>query len=254
MTCSARLPIYTLIIAAVIPNDDIGGGIGLQGLVLFALYFAGIFNALVIAAILRLTVTRGGAQSFLMELPKYQLPALRDLGLGLLSRAKSFLMRAGTTILIASVVLWVLASYPAPPEGATEPAIYYSFAAMIGRGLSYVFAPVGFTWEMCVALVPGMAAREVAVGALGTVYALSGSGDSLTAEPGRDAAQCVVAADRAGLPRLVRLRADVLLDAGGVAARDQFPRLDGVPVRVSDGAGLCRRGRHLLDCPRIRVT
>jgi ferrous iron transport protein B len=182
MTCSARLPIYTLIIAAVIPNEEVGwGGIGLQGLVLFGLYFAGIVNALVIAALLRLTVTRGGAQSFLMELPKYQLPALRDLALGLMSRAKSFLKRAGTTILIASVALWVLASYPLPPEGATEPAIYYSFAAMIGRALSYVFAPVGFTWEMCIALVPGMAAREVAVGALGTVYALAGSGDSLTA-------------------------------------------------------------------------
>ncbi|ALK09567.1 ferrous iron transporter B [Blastochloris viridis] len=181
MTCSARLPIYTLIIAAVIPNDDIGAGLGLQGLVLFGLYVAGIVNALVIAAILRLTVTRGGAQSFLMELPKYQLPALRDLALGLLSRAKSFLTRAGTTILLASVALWLLASFPEPPDGATEPAIYYSFAAMIGRALSYVFAPVGFTWEMCIALVPGMAAREVAVGALGTVYALAGTGESLTA-------------------------------------------------------------------------
>ncbi|KAA5600369.1 ferrous iron transporter B [Blastochloris sulfoviridis] len=181
MTCSARLPIYTLIIAAVIPNDPIGWGIGLQGMVLFGLYLAGIVNALAMAAVLRLTLTRGRAQPFLMELPKYQLPALRDLVLGLLSRAKAFLVRAGTTILAASVVLWALASFPAPPEGATQPAIYYSFAASIGHALSYVFAPIGFNWEICIALVPGMAAREVAVGALGTVYALSGS-DTMVAE------------------------------------------------------------------------
>ena len=181
MTCSARLPVYTLIIAAVIPNESIGWGIGLQGLVLFGLYLAGIVNALAIAAVLRMTVTRGSSQPFLMELPKYQLPQARDLLLGLLKRAQAFLERAGTTILVASVLLWVLANYPQPPEGATEPAIYFSFAAMIGRAMAYVFAPIGFTWEMCVALVPGMAAREVAVGALGTVYAVSGDATSVAA-------------------------------------------------------------------------
>jgi ferrous iron transport protein B len=179
MTCSARLPVYTLIIAAFIPNTLVGPGIGLQGVVMFGLYMAGIVGALVAAALLKLTVIRGLPQPFLMELPKYQLPVLRDVVLGLFERARIFLRRAGTIILVCMLVLWVLASFPAPPPDATDAAIRYSYAGMIGRVLEVFFAPLGFTWEIAIALVPGMAAREVAVGALGTVYALSGSEEAV---------------------------------------------------------------------------
>lgn len=181
MTCSARLPVYTLIIAAFIPNQPVlGGAFGLQGLVMFTLYAVGIVSALIVAAILRATVTRGENQvSMMMVMPRYQLPRLRDLALGLWQRAWLFLRRAGTIIMAVMVVLWVLASFPAPPEGATGPAITYSFAGIIGNAVAWVFAPIGFTWEMVVALIPGMAAREVAVAALGTVYSLSGSEDAV---------------------------------------------------------------------------
>ncbi|MBL8659339.1 MAG: ferrous iron transporter B [Rhodospirillales bacterium] len=179
MTCSARLPVYTLIIAAFIPNTTVGPGIGLQGLVMFGLYLAGIVSALGVAAVLKLTVTRGLSQPFLMELPKYQIPVLRDVALGLVDRARIFLRRAGTIILISMLVIWVLASFPPPPPDATEAAIRYSFAGTIGRALNVVFAPIGFTWEISIALIPGLAAREVAVAALGTVYALSGSEDAV---------------------------------------------------------------------------
>lgn len=179
MTCAARLPVYTLIIAAFIPNTSVGPGVGLQGLVMFGLYLAGIVSALIVAAVLKLTVTRGVSQPFLIELPKYQLPVLRDVALGLVDRARIFLRRAGTIILISMLVIWVLASFPPPPPDATEAAIRYSFAGTIGRGLNVLFAPIGFTWEISIALIPGLAAREVAIAALGTVYALSGSEDAV---------------------------------------------------------------------------
>lgn len=179
MTCAARLPVYTLIIAAFIPNTDVFGGIGLQGLVMFALYMIGIVSALLVAAVLKKTLTKGAPPRLLMELPKYQVPRLRDLILGLLERARLFIRRAGTIILFSMIVLWGLASFPAPPPDATEPDIFYSAAGKIGRALEVVFAPIGFNWEISVALVPGMAAREVAVGALGTVYSLSGSEDAV---------------------------------------------------------------------------
>lgn len=177
MTCSARLPVYAIIIAAFIPNRHVGGVFGLQGLVLFGLYAAGILGALGVAWVLRRSVTRGKAPTFLMELPKYQVPQLRDLGLELLARTRIFLHRAGTIILVSLIILWVLATFPAPPAGATGPAIDYSIAGWLARGLEVLFAPIGFNKEIALALVPGMAAREVAVGALGTVYALQGSED-----------------------------------------------------------------------------
>jgi ferrous iron transport protein B len=179
MTCAARLPVYTLIIAAFIPNSAVFGGVGLQGLVMFGLYMVGIVSALVVAAVLKKTLTKGAPPRLLMELPKYQVPRLRDLILGLLERARLFIRRAGTIILFSMIVLWGLASFPAPPPDATEPDIFYSAAGKIGRALEVVFAPIGFNWEISVALVPGMAAREVAVGALGTVYSLSGSEDAV---------------------------------------------------------------------------
>ncbi len=173
MTCSARLPVYAVVIGAFIPARDIGP-FGLQGLVLFLLYLAGILGALVAAWALRRTVTKGAAPPFLMEMPKYQWPAARDLALGLYGRATAFLSRAGTIILASTIALWALASWPQPPANGKLPAIEYSLAGRIGAALEPIFAPIGFNKEIAIALVPGMAAREVAVSALGTVYALQG--------------------------------------------------------------------------------
>ena len=176
MTCSARLPVYALLIGAFIPQRAVGV-FNLRGLVLFALYLAGIGSALAVAFVLKRTVMRSEYRPLLLELPEYRLPHLSNLVLGLWERTRIFLTRVGTIILTLMVVLWFLASFPAPPAGATGPAIQYSIAGMLGRGLEFVFAPIGFNWQICIALVPGLAAREVAVSALGTVYAMSGSSD-----------------------------------------------------------------------------
>ncbi|HYP70874.1 MAG TPA: ferrous iron transporter B [Variovorax sp.] len=179
MTCSARLPVYALLIAAFIPARDVGGIFNLQGLVLFALYVFGIVSAMAVAWVMKRF--RGGVEHspLMMELPAYRWPNLRNLLLGLYERAWIFIRRVGTIILTLTIVLWFLSTFPAPPEGATGPAIQYSLAGIIGRGLEYIFAPIGFNWQISIALVPGMAAREVAVGALGTVYALSATGDDV---------------------------------------------------------------------------
>jgi ferrous iron transport protein B len=174
MTCSARLPVYVLLIAAFVPATTVWGGIGLQGLVMFGLYATGIVGALVAAGVLRLTLLRGESQPLLMELPSYKWPNPANVLLGLWERAKIFMRRIGTIILSVLIVLWFLSTFPAAPEGATEPAIYYSFAGQIGRALEPLLTPIGFNWQIAIALVPGLAAREVAVAALGTVYALSG--------------------------------------------------------------------------------
>jgi ferrous iron transport protein B len=179
MTCSARLPVYALIIAAFIPNREVGGFMSLQGLVLFILYFAGIASAMAVAYFFKRTMGASGQQPLMLELPSYHWPHLQNLALGLWERARIFLTRVGTIILTLMVLVWFLSSFPGAPEGATHPPIYYSIAGMIGRGMSVIFEPIGFGWQICIALVPGMAAREVAVGALGTVYALSQSGDEL---------------------------------------------------------------------------
>jgi ferrous iron transport protein B len=179
MTCSARLPVYAIIIAAFIPTRKAFGLVGLQGLVLLLLYVAGVASAFVVAYVLRRTVTKGPAQPLLMEMPKYQWPHLRDLIIGLYQRAVIFLKRAGTIILVSMIVLWALSSFPQPPAGARGPAIDYSVTGYIGRALEVVFSPIGFNREIAIALVPGMAAREVAVGALGTVYALQGNEDAV---------------------------------------------------------------------------
>ena len=180
MTCSARLPVYVLLIAAFVPATTVWGGIGLQGLVMFGLYATGIVGALAVAGVLRLTLLRGDRQPLLMELPSYKWPNPANVLLGLWERAKIFMRRIGTIILSVLVVLWFLSTFPASPEGATEPAIYYSFAGLIGRGLEPLLAPIGFNWQIAIALVPGLAAREVAVAALGTVYALSGDEGAVT--------------------------------------------------------------------------
>jgi ferrous iron transport protein B len=179
MTCSARLPVYALLIAAFIPDREVAGLFNLQGLVLFVLYFAGIISAMIVAWVMKRTMGAKRRHALMLELPNYHLPNLRNLAIGLWERAKIFVMRVGTLILSLTILLWALSSFPGAPEGATQPPIYYSIAGMIGRALEFVFAPIGFTWQICIALVPGMAAREVAVGALGTVYALSQSGDEV---------------------------------------------------------------------------
>ena len=176
MTCSARLPVYALLIGACIPHRAYGP-FNLQGLVLFALYAAGVASAVIVAYVLKRTVMRQDFRPLLLELPEYRLPNLRNLVLGLWERTRIFLGRVGTIILSLMIVLWFLASFPAPPAGATGPAIQYSVAGMLGRALEVIFAPIGFNWQISIALVPGLAAREVAVSALGTVYAMSDSTD-----------------------------------------------------------------------------
>jgi ferrous iron transport protein B len=176
MTCSARLPVYALLIAAFIPQRSLGI-FNLRGLVLFALYLAGVVSALAVAFVLKRTMMRGEERPLLLELPEYRMPHLSNLLLGLWERTRIFVTRVGTIILALMVVLWFLASFPAPPTGATGPAIQYSIAGYLGRGLEWLFAPLGFNWQISIALVPGLAAREVAVSALGTVYAMSGSHD-----------------------------------------------------------------------------
>lgn len=179
MTCSARLPVYALLIGAFIPDRPVLGVFNLQGLVMFALYAAGILSAMAVAGVVKLWRGDAHVTPLLMELPAYRLPNLRALGRGLWERAMIFLQRVGTIILAIMVLLWFLSTYPAPPQGATGPAILYSWAGQLGQALQPLFAPLGFNWQVVVALVPGMAAREVAVGALGTVYALSAQGEDV---------------------------------------------------------------------------
>jgi ferrous iron transport protein B len=175
MTCSARIPVYTLIISAFIPPTQVWGWIGLQGLVMFGLYAVGIASALGVSFLIKFFMLRDYAPApFMLELPDYKMPRVRGIAIGVTNRAKMFLQRAGTTIFAMMVLIWFLASFPQPPAGAEGPAINYSLAALIGKALAPLLAPVGFNWQIAVALIPGMAAREVAVAALGTVYAIEG--------------------------------------------------------------------------------
>ncbi len=173
MTCSARLPVYALLIGAFIPARQVFGGLQLQGLVLFGLYVAGVGGALLVAWVLKRFTTRGQVRSLMMELPSYHWPAARNIAIGLWQRVVIFMRRVGGIILVLTIALWFLASFPGAPPGATGAPIEYSIAGMIGHALAVLFAPIGFNWQISIALVPGLAAREVAVSALGTVYALS---------------------------------------------------------------------------------
>jgi ferrous iron transport protein B len=175
MTCSARIPVYTLIISAFIPDEQVWGWVNLRGLVMFGLYSAGIASALGVSFLIKFFMWRDYAPApFMLELPDYKLPRLKSIAIGVYTRAKMFLQRAGTTIFSMMVLIWFLASFPSAPAGAVGPAINYSLAAMIGKALAPLLAPLGFNWQIAVALIPGMAAREVAVAALGTVYAIEG--------------------------------------------------------------------------------
>ena len=181
MTCSARLPVYALLIAAFIPQRTVLGVFNLQGIVLFTLYIGGIVSALLVAWVIKRLRRDKSEHALMMELPSYRMPHPRDIAIGLYERGMIFVKRVGGIILALTVLLWFLSSFPAPPAGASEPAIHYSLAGMIGRGLHTVFAPLGFNWQICIALVPGLAAREVAVSSLATVYALAGNEDGLQA-------------------------------------------------------------------------
>jgi ferrous iron transport protein B len=180
MTCSARLPVYALIIGAFIPRRTLWGGLELQGVVLFALYIVGVASAMAVAFVLKHRGPGAGFHPLMLELPAYHWPNLRNLAIGLWQRVEIFMTRVGTIILALMVILWALSSFPAPPPGATGPPIQYSIAGHLGAWLAVLFAPIGFNWQISIALVPGLAAREVAVGALGTVYALSATGNDVS--------------------------------------------------------------------------
>jgi ferrous iron transport protein B len=181
MTCSARLPVYALLIGAFVPERDVGW-FGLRGLTLFGLYVAGVVSAMAVAWVFKRVWMKSAYQPLMLELPPYRLPSLRNLVLGLWERARIFVRRVGTIIFSLMVLLWFLSTYPAPPVGwdaSQGPAILFSAAGQLGQALQVVFAPLGFNWQISIALVPGMAAREVVVGALGTVYSMSAAGDSV---------------------------------------------------------------------------
>ncbi len=182
MTCSARLPVYALLIGAFIPQREVWGVFNLQGLVLFGLYAAAILSALAVAYVMKRWRRDKGEHALMLELPAYRVPHPRDLLIGLWERMMIFLKRVGGIILALTILLWFLLTFPGPPEGAVGAAIDYSFAGRIGHALEVVFAPVGFTWQICIALIPGMAAREVAVASLATVYAVSAANDDAAAQ------------------------------------------------------------------------
>ncbi|TQM10449.1 ferrous iron transport protein B [Pseudoxanthomonas sp. 3HH-4] len=176
MTCSARLPVYALLIGAFVPDEKVGI-FNQQGLVLFGLYAAGILSALLVSWVMKKWRRDKGEHALLLELPSYRIPHPRDLLIGLYERAMIFLKRVGGIILALTILLWFLLNFPAPPEGAMGPAIDYSFAGRIGHAMAVFFAPLGFNWQICIALIPGLAAREVAVASLATIYALSAADD-----------------------------------------------------------------------------
>jgi len=178
MTCSARLPVYVLLIGAFIPNTKLFGLFQLQGLTMFGLFLVAILSAMAVAFVLKSVALPGGRSPFLLDLPTYKLPQARYLLINLWQRAKAFLKRAGTLILGISMTLWVLATYPKPPEGAEEPAINYSLAGRIGHAIEPLVRPIGFDWRISTGLIPGFAAREVMVGALGTVFAVEDAEES----------------------------------------------------------------------------
>ena len=180
MTCSARLPVYALLIAAFIPNQLIYGWLSLQGLVLFGLYMSGIVSALLVSLFLKFVRKDKTESIFIFELPTYRIPDIRNIALGLYDRATIFLKRVGGIIVALSILLWVLVTFPQPPDNASMPAINYSLAGQLGHLIHPIFAPIGFTWEICIALIPAMAAREVVIAALGVIYAMSGDEDTVT--------------------------------------------------------------------------
>jgi ferrous iron transport protein B len=179
MTCSARLPVYALLIGAFIPIRRVFGVFNLQGVVLFGLYLAGILGAMAVGWVMKRIRRDKSEHALLMELPSYRLPKVRDVAIGLYERGAIFMRRLTGVILGLTVLMWFISTFPSPPAGATGPAIEYSFAGYIGRALQYVFAPIGFNWQISLALIPAFAARETAVAALATVYLVGGEASGL---------------------------------------------------------------------------
>jgi ferrous iron transport protein B len=182
MTCPARLPVYALLIGAFIPRREVAGMFNLQGLVLFGLYAAAVISALLVSTVMKRWRRDKGEHALLLELPSYRVPNPRDLLIGLWERMMIFLKRVGGIILALTILLWFLLSFPGAPADATGPAIDYSFAGRIGHAMTAVFAPLGFDWRICIALIPGLAAREVAVSSLATVYAVSAANDDMASQ------------------------------------------------------------------------
>ncbi len=256
MTCSARIPVYTLIISAFIPAKQIWGFASLQGVVMFGLYAAGIVSALGVSFLAKYFFWRDNpTPPFMLELPDYKLPRPRSIVIGVLMRAKMFLKRAGTTIFSMMVLIWFLASFPRPPQGATGPAISYSLAATLGHWIEPLLAPVGFNWQISVALIPGMAAREVAVAALGTVYAIQG-GKEAAQQIGHVLAGQWSSGDCVVLAGLVYFRTAMCVHAGGDQTRNRQLEMDGDHLRLHVGAGLSRLAADLQrrGCTRRRLT
>jgi ferrous iron transport protein B len=172
MTCSARLPVYVLLVGAFIPNIFFFGWINLQTLAMFGLISFGVLAAILVALFMRRTLLQGKGSSFVMEMPSYKLPTLSSVLQNLYYRASLFIKKAGGFILIVSMALWALSTFPTPPEDYDRPAIHYSIAGRVGHFLEPVFKPIGFDWRIVTGLIPGFAAREVMVSALATVFAV----------------------------------------------------------------------------------
>ncbi|ALM85640.1 ferrous iron transporter B [Bordetella sp. N] len=178
MTCSARLPVYALLISAFVPLRPVLGIFNLQGMVLFTLYAGGIAAALAVAYVGKRLRRRQHESALLMELPTYRLPKWRDIGIGLWERIWIFLKRLTGVMLALTIIMWFIASFPGAPANATEPAIEYSLAGIIGQWIQPLFAPLGFNWQITLALIPAFAARESAVATLGTVYSVAEGQDA----------------------------------------------------------------------------
>lgn len=190
MSCSARLPVYTLMIGAFIPNTAVLGFISLQGLTLLAMYLLGIVMAIIAAYLLKRFIIKGKTQAFLMELPAYRRPSLRSILWQMYDRAKLFVINAGKVILAISIVLWFLASYPrtTPPAGAQEAQalettaenseILNSYAGRLGKFIEPVIEPLGFDWKIGIGLITSFAAREVMVSTLATIYNVQNADES----------------------------------------------------------------------------
>jgi ferrous iron transport protein B len=177
ISCSARLPVYTLLIAAFIPQRTVLGLFSFPGLTLFALYVLGLVAALVAAWVLKKTLLRGTPPIFIMELPAYKLPSLKSIVLQLRERSWLFLRRAGTFILGVSIILWFLASYPKLDHGTPADQLQQSFAGRAGHLIEPLIRPLGFNWKIGIGLVGSVLQREVFVSTMGTIYNIQNSGD-----------------------------------------------------------------------------
>jgi len=173
-TCSARLPVYTLLIGVIVPNEKVFGFLGMPGLTLFGLYMFGILSAFAVAFIAKKTFAPSAPTYLLMELPPYRFPKISTILKNAFQKGWVFVKKAGSVILVLSILIWGLTTFPNAPEDATEPAIHYSYAAKIGHTFEPIFRPLGFDWKITTALIPSFGAREILVAAMGTVYAIDG--------------------------------------------------------------------------------